>query len=167
MASKSGNVAADNTAETVTETDTGAEIVRANNGGASALDKLAMLSSGSGIVSTIQGTDVEARKATLNAVTNAEPIADHLGETINMVHAVFQAVTVADDKTGEVNDTVRTVLLDADGKAYAAISDGLIGSLRDVFGIMGQPSTWPEPLPVKVVEKRGRSGFRFMKIELA
>jgi hypothetical protein len=164
MAKQSGNVAADHTDETATES-TG-ELVRANGNGTSALDKLAMLSSGSGIVSTITGTDVEARKATLNAVTNAEPIADHLGETINMVHAVFQAVSVADGK-GELNDTVRTVLLDADGNAYSAVSDGLIGSLRDVFGIMGQPATWPEPLPVKVVEKRGRSGFRFMKIELA
>jgi hypothetical protein len=161
MAKQSGNVAA----ETV-ETETGTEIVRANGNGTSALDKLAMLSNGSGIVSTIQGSDLESRKATLNAVTNATPVADKLGETINLVHCVFQAVSVADDK-GELNETVRTILLDADGNAYSAVSDGLIGSLRDVFGIMGQPSTWPEPLPVKVVEKRGRSGFRFMKIELA
>jgi hypothetical protein len=164
-----GNVnKADKAAETVDATEAGTEIIRANgNGGASALDKLAMLSSGSGIVSTIKGTDLAARKATLNAVTNATPVADKLGDTINLTHCVFQAVTVVDDKTGEANDTVRTILLDADGSAYAAVSDGILGSLRDVFGIMGQPDTWPEALPVKVVEKRGRSGYRFMKIELA
>lgn len=157
-----GNVNAP--AETPDEPAT--EIIRAT-GGASALDKMAMLSSGSGIVTTIKGSDLAARKATLNAVTNAEPLADHLNETIELVHIVAQAVTIADDKTGEVTETVRTILLAADGSAYAAVSEGILGSLRDIFGIMGQPDTWPEPLPVKVVEKRGRSGFRFMKIELA
>lgn len=162
---KNGNVAA---AENVAADESGTEIVRATgNGGSSALEKLAMLSSGSGIVSTITGTDLASRKATLNAVTNAVPVSEHIGETINLTHCVFQAVTIVDDKTGESTDTVRTVLLDSDGNAYAAVSDGLLGSLRDVFGIMGQPDTWPEPLPVQVVEKRGRSGFRFMKLELA
>jgi hypothetical protein len=162
MPKANGNVNAD----TTTESETGQEVIRAN-GGTSALDKLAMLSSGSGIVTTITGSDLAAKKATLNAVTNAEPLADHLGETINLVHCVFQAVTIADEKTGETNDTVRTVLLAEDGKAFAAVSEGILGSLRDIFGIMGQPATWPEALPVQVVEKRGRSGFRFMKIELA
>jgi hypothetical protein len=66
-----------------------------------------------------------------------------------------------------VSDVPRTILLTDDGTAYAAVSDAILGSLRDVFGIMGHPSEWTEPLPVKVVEKRGRSGFRFYKIELA
>lgn len=167
MATAKGNVPAANPAE-VDESST--ELVTrapSNGSGSSALDKMAMLSSGAGVYTTIVGTTLEARKSTLNAVTNAEPIADHLGETINLVHVVAQAVTVVDEKSGESNDTVRTILLADDGKAYAAISEGLLGSLRDIFGIMGEPNTWPEPLPVQVVEKRSRSGFRFMKIELA
>lgn len=137
-----------------------------SHGTSNVIERMAMLSNGSGIVSTLRGDSMEARKATLNAVTNASPISEHLGETINLVHVVVQAVTIVDDKTGEATDAVRAILLDADGSAYAATSDGLMGSLRDVFGIMGQPDTWPEPLPIKVVEKRGRSGFRFYKIEL-
>lgn len=130
------------------------------------VERMAMLANGSGIVSTLSGETLEARKATLNAVTNAEPVNEHLGETINLVHVVAQAVTLVDDKTGVATDAIRAILLDANGSAYAAVSDGLMGSLRDVFGIMGQPSTWVEPLPIRVVEKRGRSGFRFFKIEL-
>jgi hypothetical protein len=83
------------------------------------------------------------------------------------VHVVAQAVTIVDDRAGVATDAIRAILLDANGSAYAATSDGLMGSLRDVFGIMGQPDTWAEPLPIRVVEKRGRSGFRFYKIELA
>ena len=132
-----------------------------------AVEQMQTLSSGVGIMSTVKGDTVESRKVTLNAVTNADPVSDHLDETIDLVHVVTQAVTIADDKTGEERDVVRVILLSADGSAYAAVSDGLLGSLRDVFGIMGHPSTWAEPLPVKVVEKRGRSGYRFYKIELA
>lgn len=133
----------------------------------SSIERMQSLSAGTGIVSTFQGDTIEERKATLNAVTNAEPIADNLDTVIQLAHVVTQSVTITDDKSGEMHDAVRVILIDASGVSYAAVSEGLMGSLRDVFGIMGHPSTWPEPLPIKVVEKRGRSGFRFMKIELA
>ena len=151
----------------VTNPGTDVEIVGPSVGGSSALDKLNMLKTGSGIVTTMTGTDLDSRKATLNAVTNAEPVADHLDKTINLVHCVFQAVTINDANTGGEVEAVRTILLDADGSAYAAISDGLMGSLRDVFGIMGQPAEWPEPLPVQVQEKRSNAGRRFMTLVLA
>jgi hypothetical protein len=162
MSSKSGNVAADHTPETVTDV-----AVSRGNGGSSVIERMAMLNAGTGIVSTLDGATREGKVATLNAVTNAEPINEHLGEVINLTHVVVQAVQIADEKTGEVSDVPRTILLTDDGTAYAAVSDAILGSLRDVFGIMGHPSEWTEPLPVKVVEKRGRAGFRFYKIELA
>lgn len=142
-------------------------VAKSKGGTSSVIERMAMLASGSGVVTTMKGDSLEARKATLNAVTNAEPISDHLGETINLVHVVAQAVVIVDDKTSEATDAIRAILLDANGNAFAATSDGLMGSLRDIFGIMGQPDTWVEPLPIRVVEKRGRSGFRFYKIELA
>jgi Phage Single-stranded DNA-binding protein len=149
------------------EPTTDVAISRARNTSTlSVVERMAMLSNGSGIVSTLEGNTLIERKATLNAVTNASPISEHLGQTINLVHVVAQQVTIVDTATGEANDAIRAILLDADGSAYAATSDGIMGSLRDVFGIMGQPSTWPEPLPIRVVEKRGRQGFRFYKIEL-
>jgi len=149
------------------EPSTDVAVSRARGVTAGAVERMAMLANGSGILSTLTGTDLASRKTTLNAVTNATPISDHLGETINLVHVVAQVVSIVDVKTGEATDAVRAILLDADGSAYAATSDGLMGSLRDVFGIMGQPDTWSEPLPIRVVEQRGRSGFRFYKIELA
>lgn len=150
---------------------TDVEIVGAGASNASALDKLAMLSSGSGIVTTIKGDDLASRKATLNAVTSAKSLAESdilgKGEVFNLTNCVFQAVTVTDDNTGDQVDTVRTILLDDKGEAYYAISDGLVGSLRDFFGILGWPDTWPEPLPVQIVEERSRRGRRFMKLILA
>lgn len=143
--------------------NTGSDVARTNN---NVIDRMASLNNGGGIISTFKGDTLDERKATLSAVTNSEPISDHLGETIQLAHVVTQAVTISDEKTGEVTDAVRIILIDSSGGAYAAVSEGLFGSLRDVFGIMGHPSEWVEPLPVRVVEKKGRSGFRFMKLEL-
>lgn len=131
-----------------------------------AVATIGSMQSGSNIMSTVKDDTLDGRKQTLAALTNAEPIAEHLNETINLVHVVMQAVELTDEKTGEVTDNVRTILLAEDGKAFAGVSNGLVGSLRDIFGIMGEPASWPEALPVQVVEKRGNKGFRFYKIEL-
>lgn len=126
---------------------------------------IASVSSGSGIMTTVVGEDFASKKITLAAITNAVPISEHLNETIELENVVMQAVSVVDDD-GIENDAVRVILLDKSGSSYAALSAGLVGSLRDLFGILGQPSTWTEPVSVRVVENKSRRGFRFMKIEL-
>ena len=131
-----------------------------------AVARMSDLSSGVGIMSTFKG-DTQAEKiATLKAVTSAKSLGDHIGEVINLAHVVTQAVSIVDDVTKEEKDVVRVVLIDADGSSYAAVSDGIMGSLRDIFGVLGNPNTWAEPLPVTVAEVKGRRGFKFFKIEV-
>lgn len=132
-----------------------------------AVAQIAALSSGVGIMSTYKTDDFNTKKEILNAVTNAKPIADFLNLPIGLVNVVAQVVTVTDAVTGDPKDVVRTILIAADGEAYAATSDGIQGSLRDIFGILGEPSTWNEPLPVMVTENKGNGGRKFFKIVLA
>lgn len=133
-----------------------------------AVATLANLSSGVGIMSTYKTDDFETKKAVLNAVTNAEPISDHLNEVINLSNYVAQVVTVTDEITEELRDVVRSILIDDEnGKAYYAISDGITGSIRDLFGILGEPHTWTEPVRVIVTENKGRGARKFFKIVLA
>lgn len=135
--------------------------------GNAALDSLQSLRQGSAVFTTLTGDDFASKKLTMQAMTNALPVSEHLGKTIKLTNVVCQAVTVADIQTGEETDAVRVILLSEDGKAYAGVSSGLLGSLRDLFAIMGMPETWAEPIPCKVVEKRSRAGRRFMTLELA
>lgn len=133
-----------------------------------ALSSIATLKAGNGVFSTITGTDFDSKKAILNAMTNAKPIADDLGTVINLENIVAQAVTVNDAATGDEVDAVRVILIDADGTAYAAVSDGIMGSLRDIFAVLGEPSTWAAPLPVTVTENQGSiKGRKYYKIVLA
>jgi len=117
--------------------------------------------------SSITGDDLAARKAIYKAVSAAVPLSDHLGKTIQLKDVIVQPVQSENEQTGEVEDYLRTTLIDADGTAYSAGSSGVASSLRNMFDVLGEPGTWPEPLPIKVVEKKGRKGFKFMSIELA
>ena len=117
--------------------------------------------------SSFDRTTPEGKIQTYDAMSNAVPVADHLGETINFVHFAAMVVEIADDKTGELNEAIRVILIDDKGVAYAAVSDGLLRSLQNIVSIFGDPSTWDAPLPIQVVEERGRSGFRYMTVKLA
>lgn len=117
--------------------------------------------------SSIKGDSFAGRVAIANAMSNSKPVMDVLGETINLVDYIVQVVQIADDKTAEVNDAARVTLVDDKGMAYHATSDGLLSAIRTLNATVGEPSTWPEPLPIKVVEERSRKGFRFMTIKFA
>jgi len=120
----------------------------------------------SNVYSTIIGDTPEARIAILEAVTNAEPIADHLDEIIQLKDVVVQATEIGQED-GSERDALRIILIDSEGKSYAAVSDGLFKAMQNMFAILGNPNTWTEPLPVKVVEVRGRRGFKFFTIKIA
>lgn len=100
-----------------------------------------------------------------SALQNAKKLDEHLNEPLNMTNAVAQAVQVTDDQTGEISNTVRVIIVTADGKAYSATSPTLAAGLNTMFGIFGTPNTWTEPLCIKVVERRSRRGFKFFSIE--
>lgn len=119
------------------------------------------------LYSSIKG-DTQAEKIKiLEAVTDPEPLSEHLNETINLKHVIVQATQITDDKTGEVSDVLRTILIAEDGTAYAAISTGLFQYLKNLFDIVGQPADWEGPLAIQVFEKRGRSGYRYMTVKMA
>lgn len=105
------------------------------------------------VFSTITGNDHATKLEVFNAVTNSLPIADNLGKTINLVNIVVQSVEMTDENSGEVQDVPRTILVDADGTAYHAISGGLFRSVETMLGVVGHPSGWPAPLPVAVTRE--------------
>jgi hypothetical protein len=127
------------------------------------------VSDGTGLFSTIDSSTRAGKLETIAAISNAKPVNEHLDTPIALVNVILQAVEINDDKNpDETVDAVRTYLIDSDGNAYSATSNGIVGSLKDIFGILGYPNTWDGvPLPVKVIEERGKSGRRYMKIVLA
>lgn len=131
------------------------------------VDEIRSLASGAPTMyNSIKGEDFEARKKTYSAVSSAKKIRESLGKKINLENIIVQPIEVADENTGEISKQPRVILIDADGTAYYGISGGLFRSVGDVIGMLGEPETWPAPLPVVVKEMQGRGANRFYTIEL-
>ncbi|MGN8821450.1 hypothetical protein ACTNC1_11285 [Atopobiaceae bacterium HCP3S3_A4] len=122
------------------------------------------------VYSTFDATDHAGKPAVFAAISDTEQLADHLDEIFNLENFVIQEVDYADED-GVMQHGMRAVLLgtsdSGDKVAYAALSDGITRSLKNIISIIGHPSTWPTPVPVMASEKRSRNGFRFMTLRLA
>lgn len=128
--------------------------------------KLAAFTTAPMVYSTFVADDVESQKRLAMAVTDAEPLRDHLKETFNLTNFVVQATTMIDEN-GVEKDILRIILVSADGKAYSASSDGMFKVLQTYTGIFGHPSVWPaEGIAVQGVEAMGRRGRKYLTLKL-
>lgn len=116
--------------------------------------------------SSIKGDTFAGKKSIAAALASATPLIDHLNEEIPLADVIVQSVQIADEKTGEVITAPRITLIDSNGNAYNATSVGVLSSVEQFVNVVGEPSTWPEPLVVKAVEERGRRGYRFMTLKM-
>lgn len=106
----------------------------------------------------------EGQDMAFAALQSSEPISEHLGEVINLVHFMGQSINVMDEATGEMTVRARTIILDDKGNAYSATSDQLLNSLVTLTAIYGPPAQWSAPKPIVVKEARSRRGFRFFTV---
>ena len=123
------------------------------------------------LFTTIKGEDFSAKLALNNAIADAEPIDKHLDRWINLKDIVIQDVefTDEDESTGEVTTTqgIMVVLVDDQGKAYRAFSNGVFRDLQRLLNILGDPNTWPDPVSVKVVQTvSGKNRFYNLRASL-
>ena len=145
--------------ETTVTTGNDVAVLDTDNSGSAIAQEIRNLATNNvAFFSTITGTSFEDRVATIEAMTNSEPIKQNLDKTINLVNVIVQSVPMVDQTTGEIQDQPRIVLLDANGSAYHAISGGLWRSVQNILGILPHPSTWPAPLPMHIVSVKGRQG---------
>ena len=59
----------------------------------------------------------------------------------------------------------RVTLIDADGTAYVATSQGIFNSVRQLMSTVGHPATWARPIEVYAVEEKGRNNFRYLTLK--
>lgn len=119
-----------------------------------------------GIFTTIKGNSIEDKMSLFAAVNDAEKLSDNLNKEIAVSNIVVQQVDVTDENSGEVTQQPRVIIIDDKGKAYSAISIGLLSSIKNIIAFLGDPNDWPKPIVFKTVEKRARNGYRFMALEL-
>lgn len=103
--------------------------------------------------SSWQPKTMEEKKAYFNAI-NAPT--GRLKECVNMElpvrHIFAETVNFVDQATGEVSDGVRMVFILEDGRSYQAASKGIFNAVSKLFAVVGEPSTWAEPVTIRVRE---------------
>ena len=100
----------------------------------------------------------EGQFTLLNALSDAEQVADHLGETLTLKDYIAQIVEYEDTATGEVMEGIRIIIVDDKGVAYSALSTGFYRSMMNILNVKGNPNTWDKPLPIRVDEVKGKRG---------
>ena len=109
----------------------------------------------------------ESKVKIYNALnTQGEQLSDHLNEELKIVDVSAHTINVMDKTTGELSQTLRTVLIAEDGTTYQAVSGGVISSLQKIFAIVGFPSWVDEPVIVKPVNVKTNNGFKVLTLEL-
>ena len=120
---------------------------------------------GAAFYSSIKSDSFANKKALAKALTASTPVDESMGEIIKLTNFVVLPVDLAND-SGEVTTAPRVILIDADNKAYHGTSVGLLSAIRNLIATLGEPETWEEPVEIKVVQQKGRNGFKFFTINL-
>ena len=109
----------------------------------------------------------KSKVAIYNAIQNAElKLDDHINKELHIADVVVHPIEIVDEKTGEVNHMLRTILIDVQGNGYAAVSYGVLTSLQKIFGIVGKPSWKDEPLTVVPKKETTRNGNKVTTLTL-
>ena len=131
---------------------------------------LSMLSEGSNnfVCSIPDDGSRTAKVAIYNAVQNAdEQLSEHVNEVLEIVDIVAHPIQLPDEKSGDVINAIRTVLIDKKGKGYQAVSNGICQALSKIIAIIDQPH-WDEPVKMKPVLRKSKNSSmnQYLTIEL-
>ena len=80
------------------------------------------------------------------------------GQTISPRWWYCHTVELANEQNGEIEVVPRVVLVDGDGKSYAATSKGVFNSLRTIWEHFGE-ETLPDSIRLQVVRQQTRKGY--------
>lgn len=87
-----------------------------------------------------------------------------IGDKVIEVKDVVQHAVEMPDPDGVLIPTVRTIVVDAKGKAYAAISSGIVDSLTDFKALRGCKPPWDPPVKCKLQINRTNKGFHVYRL---
>jgi hypothetical protein len=117
---------------------------------------IAQLKSGTTPMYSSITTDTdEGKDQMLAAVMGSEPVAQHLGEVLEVKHLIVQRALMPNTRKpgNPIEPVARVVLITDDGKAYHAMSGPLFRDIQNIIAIKGEPSTWPAPVSIAVAQE--------------
>ena len=118
---------------------------------------------------SVQGGDRKTKALIYNAANNPEhKVADFINKTILVKDILVEMIELPKtngsdeeilDENGQpiMEVAPRIVLIDEKGKAYQAVSAGMLSAIKRAIQIFGAP-TWDEPLPMLIKQVSVKNG---------
>jgi hypothetical protein len=110
--------------------------------------------------------DTPQQRAELFARMQAKgtPLSEMIGKRIQVQHVIAHGVEIADEKTGEITEQPRIVLVTPDGTSYQCVSWGILKSLKTLVQMIGTNPPFDPPLELEVQQINTRRGFRTFQL---
>lgn len=104
---------------------------------------------------SVKATSFAEKKLLYNSLKSCTDLLDNIkGEVLNLKNIYFKTFYSRKDK----KDKARVILITDDGKSYVTGSFYVLRDLQQLFTFFGEPSTWTEPLKVKVTTRPVEKG---------
>ena len=73
----------------------------------------------------------------------------------------------ANVNTGELVDSIMTVLIDKEGNGHMSHSKAVLSSIMNIVASFGMPDEWPDGMRIVPIAQAGRSGFKYTTLKIA
>ena len=107
----------------------------------------------------------EEKLAIFKAISDPEPLEDHIGERLDVEHIMIQPVELPDPITGELKTNNRFTLITVDGQAYNTTSKGVDIVMQNLFAVMGTPP-WVGGIPLVAHKEQGSNKYKYTTLRL-
>lgn len=109
----------------------------------------------------------ESKKQLFNALETCDALLnDCVGQEIEIKDIYVEEREITDEETGEVKPKYRTILFDANGQTYATGSYGIFNIVKKIVSIYGLPTSWENPVKVKVSKRPIGNGKQSLTLTL-
>lgn len=109
----------------------------------------------------------ESKKQLFNALETCDALLnDCVGQEIDIKDIYVEEREITDEETGEVKPKYRTILFDANGQTYATGSYGIFNIVKKIVSIYGLPTSWENPIKVKVSKRPIGNGKQSLTLTL-
>ena len=119
------------------------------------------------IYCSIVAESEESKKQLFNALETCDALLnDCVGQEIAIKDIYVEEREITDEETGEVRPKYRTILFDENGQTYATGSYGIFNIVKKIVSIYGLPTTWENPIKVKVSKRPIGNGKQSLTLTL-
>jgi hypothetical protein len=118
------------------------------------------------LATSLDLTDKKNRLLMMSCLNDCDArITEEVGNVIDVVDYFIHDVQKVDQKTGEVKDLERLVLIDKDGTTHETTGGTLIESLKYVCFAVGSPPPWKDGQKLKVrMKKKDVNNIYFFEV---